>query len=209
MVIHLPRWEAGNRFFSHSPQREPTLPVNSLTSDSSLQICETINFCWTYNPTCETLTTAVKTNRVFTILKIYLGFTLMAQMVKNLYTMQETRIWSLVWEDPLEKRIANHHSILAWKIPWTEEAGELQSMESQRGRHNWGTNIFYPLMKSGKTIHWMPTLSTSLGSDSWGIGTAVELHCENCISYLFFKFELDHFEVFVCLFCFVFHIVTS
>ena len=181
-VIYRPRWEARNRFFSHSPQREPTLPVNSLTSDSSLQICETINFCCTYYLICEILTTAVKTNTVFTILKSYLGVTLVAQRVKNLHTMQETGIWSLVWEDPLEKRIANHHTILAWKIPWTEEPGELQPMGTQRGRHNWVINIFYPLMKSGKTIHWMPTLSTSLGSDSWGLGIAVELHWENCIS---------------------------
>ena len=46
--------------------------------------------------------------------------------------MQETWIQSLAWEDPLEKEMANHSSILAWRIPWTEEPGGLQSMESQR-----------------------------------------------------------------------------
>ena len=50
--------------------------------------------------------------------------------------MRETRVQSLRWEDPLEKRMATHSSILAWKIPWTEEPGGLQSMESQRVRHN-------------------------------------------------------------------------
>ena len=49
-------------------------------------------------------------------------------MVKNLPTMQETLVRSLGWEDPLEKRMATHSSILVWRIPWTEEHGELQSM---------------------------------------------------------------------------------
>ena len=56
----------------------------------------------------------------------------MAQMVKNLLAMQETQAQSLGWEDPLEKEMATHSSILAWKIPWTEEPGWLQSMGSQR-----------------------------------------------------------------------------
>ena len=53
-----------------------------------------------------------------------------AQMVKNLPAMQETRVQSLGQEDPLEKGMAIHSSILAWRIPWTEEPGELQSIES-------------------------------------------------------------------------------
>ena len=52
---------------------------------------------------------------------------LMAQMVKNLSAMQQTQIQSLGWEDPLEKGMATHSIILAWRIPWTEESGELQS----------------------------------------------------------------------------------
>ena len=58
----------------------------------------------------------------------------MAQMVKkkNLPAMQETRVQSLDWEDPLEKEMATHFSILAWEIPWTEEPGGLQSMGSRR-----------------------------------------------------------------------------
>ena len=51
----------------------------------------------------------------------------MAQVVKNLPAIQETRVQSLGWEDPLEKEIATHSSILAQRIPWTEEPGELQS----------------------------------------------------------------------------------
>ena len=61
---------------------------------------------------------------------------LVAQAVKNLPAMQETRVQSLGWEDPLEKGMATHSSILAWKIPWTEEPGRLQSLGSQRVRHD-------------------------------------------------------------------------
>ena len=60
----------------------------------------------------------------------------MAQMVKHLPTMLETRVQSLGWEDLLEKEMATHSSILAWKIPWMEEPGRLQSMGSQRVGHN-------------------------------------------------------------------------
>ena len=61
---------------------------------------------------------------------------LVAQMVKRLPTIQETQVQSLGWEDPLEKEMATHSSILAWKIPWTEEPGRLQSIRSQRVGHN-------------------------------------------------------------------------
>ena len=61
---------------------------------------------------------------------------LVAQMVKHLPTMQETRVQSLGWEDLLEKEMATHSSILAWKIPWTEEPGRLQSVGSQRVGHD-------------------------------------------------------------------------
>ena len=59
-----------------------------------------------------------------------------AQMVKNLAVMQEIQIPSLGWEDPLEKEMAAHSSILAWRIPWTEEPDGLQSTGSQRVRHD-------------------------------------------------------------------------
>ena len=56
-------------------------------------------------------------------------------MVKNPPAMQETRVQSLGWDDPLEKGLATLSSILAWRIPWTEEPGGLQSMGSQRVGH--------------------------------------------------------------------------
>ena len=60
----------------------------------------------------------------------------MAQTGKNLPAMQETQIQSLGWEDPLEKGMATHFSILDWRIPWTEEPGGLESVEWQKVRHD-------------------------------------------------------------------------
>ena len=57
-------------------------------------------------------------------------------MVKHLPTVRETQVRSLGWEDPLEKEMAPHSSTLAWKTPWTEEPGRLQSMKSQRIEDN-------------------------------------------------------------------------
>ena len=66
-----------------------------------------------------------------------------AQSVKNLPEVQETKVQSLGQKNPLEKEIENHSSILAWKIPWTEEPGELQSMGLQRVRHDWETKFHF------------------------------------------------------------------
>ena len=59
---------------------------------------------------------------------IYRWASLVAQMVKNLPAMWETQVQSLGWKDPLEKGMSTHSSILAWRIPWTEEPGRLQSI---------------------------------------------------------------------------------
>ena len=64
----------------------------------------------------------------------------LTQMVKNLPAMWETQVWSLGWEEPLEKEMTTHCSILARRIPWTEELGRLQSMGLQRVGHDWATN---------------------------------------------------------------------
>ena len=64
---------------------------------------------------------------------------LVAQLVKNLPTMQEIRVQFLGQEDPLEKEMATYSSILAWRIPWTEEPGRLQSTGSQKSRHDLAT----------------------------------------------------------------------
>ena len=67
---------------------------------------------------------------------MYTIYIIVAQSVKNLPAVQETRVRSLGWEDPLEKEMATHSSILAWKISWTEEPGGLQSMGLQRVGHD-------------------------------------------------------------------------
>ena len=63
-------------------------------------------------------------------------FNMLSRLVKNLPAMQETWVQSLGWEDPLEKEMAAHSSILAWRIPWKEELGRLQSKGLQRARHD-------------------------------------------------------------------------
>ena len=86
--------------------------------------------------------------RCFSLLGEVLGTTiqsmrtsLVSQMVKHLLTMWRTWVWSLGQEDPLEKEMATHSSTLAWEISWTEEPGRLQSMGSQRVRHDWVTKL--------------------------------------------------------------------
>ena len=72
----------------------------------------------------------------YNVIQIYVCVSLVAQMVKNLPAMWETWVQSLGWEDPPEKGMATHSSVLAWRIPWTEEPGGLQSMGLQRVRHD-------------------------------------------------------------------------
>ena len=77
---------------------------------------------------------------------------LVAQMVKRLPAMRETWVQSLGQEDPLEKETATHSSTLAWKIPWTEEPGRLQSMGSQRVGHDWATSRMHYGLNSEKIL---------------------------------------------------------
>jgi len=74
--------------------------------------------------------------RIYSLVFIFFGASLVTQMVKSLPAVQETWVQSLDWEDPPEKGIATHSSILAWRIPWTEEPGGRQFMQSQRVGHN-------------------------------------------------------------------------
>ena len=85
----------------------------------------------------------VKTNQLYLFVTSspFNVISLMAQTVKRLSTMQETQVWALGWEDPLEKEMAIHSSTIAWKFPWTEEPGRLQSTGSQRGEHDWATSL--------------------------------------------------------------------
>ena len=81
---------------------------------------------------------------LYYLLDLYF-YTLVAQRLKRMPAMWETWVWSLGWEDSLEKEMATHSSILAWRIPWTEEPGGLQSMGLQRVGHNWVTSLTHSL----------------------------------------------------------------
>ena len=90
----------------------------------------------------ESGTTEVTYSRYFSLLLRHrTGLPWWAQMVKCLSTTRETRVQALGWEDPLEKEMAIHSSIIAWKIPWTEEPARLQSVGSQRVGHDWATSV--------------------------------------------------------------------
>ena len=80
------------------------------------------------------------------------GASLMVQIPKNLLAMQETWVQSLGWKVTLEKGMATHSSILAWRIPWTEESGGLQSMGLQRVRQDQETNTFTFYFKEEKQV---------------------------------------------------------
>ena len=67
---------------------------------------------------------------------------LVAQTIKRLSAVRETRVRSLGWEDPLEKEMAIHSNTIAWKIPWSEEPGRLQSMGSQRVGHDTASSLW-------------------------------------------------------------------
>ena len=98
---------------------------------------------------------------------------LVAQMVKNLPAVWETWVQSLGWEDLLEKGMETHSSILAWRIPWTEEPGRLLSMGLQRVGHDWANNMYYiPLLwKSNKKRSSYKIPSHRLQWLGWVLGT--------------------------------------
>ena len=123
--------------------------------------------------------------------------------------MQQTQIWSLDWEDPLEKEMTTHSSILAWRIPWTEEPGRLQSMGSQ-SQHDWATNTHTHTHTHILTIHSYlssvqfscSVMSDSLQLHSWIAAGQASLSTTNSQSLLkLMSIELVmHFNHFI-LYC--------
>ena len=85
-------------------------------------------------------------------------------VVKNLPLMQEMWVWSPGWEDPLQEEMATHSSILAWKIPWTEEPGGLQSIGSQRVRYKWVAEHVHTQNNVNKFYFLMPFLETFIST---------------------------------------------
>ena len=102
-------------------------------------------------------------------------------MVKRLPTTWESRVQSLGQEESLEKEMATHSSTLAWKIPWTEERGKLQSMGSQRVRHDWLTSLHFILILSykinGYNKRWSSSYDSALlmqGAQVWSLVRQLE-----------------------------------
>ena len=93
---------------------------------------------------------------------------LVVQMIKNLLVMQETQVWFLGGEDPMEKGMATHSSIFAWRIPGTEKPSELQPMGLQRVRHDWATSTH---------THKEKTCSKCLGNDGQKHHYSSNLRC--------------------------------
>ena len=112
---------------------------------------------------------------------------LVAQMVKNLPEMQEA------WVDPLEKGMATHSSILAWRIPWTEEPGGLQSMGSHRVGHDWVTNTFpfQPFLAPG-TVSWKTIFPQTGGGGSFRMIQAYYTYCVLYFYYYYISSTSDH-----------------
>ena len=141
-------------------------------------------------------------------------------MIKNLPSVWETWVWSLGWEDPLEKGMATHSSILAWRIPWTEEPGRLPSMRLQRVGYDWVTFAFFHTKKKKNlwshlnTIKWVhsgSSVNTSWRNDqlfiqlgrkclSWfSLFNSTSLSCFPTSSInLYFKFHLFISLAYLC-----------
>ena len=107
---------------------------------------------------------------------------LVAQRVKRLPTMRETQVRSLGQEDPLEKEMTTHSSTLAWKIPWTEKPGRLQSMGSQRVGHDWAT--FLPFLSFPSSL---TTANPALCSGEAGLNSSAHTLLFQPESTLFFS----------------------
>ena len=96
---------------------------------------------------------------------------LVAQTVKHLPTMRETWVQTLGWDDPPEREMATHSSILAWRVPWTGEPGELLSMGSLRVWHDWTTSLSLFTFVHWRR-KWQPT-PVFLPGESQGLGSLV------------------------------------
>ena len=114
-----------------------------------------------------------------------------AQTVKNPPAKQETWVWSLGQEDALKKGMASHSSVLAWRIPWTEEPGGLPSMGSQRVRHDWATNTFtllllymHPYVHSNTIYNSQDTEIIQMPINRWTEKDVVHIHNGTLLSIL-------------------------
>ena len=104
---------------------------------------------------------------IFFFLKEDIYTSLVAQRVRLLPTMRESRVWSLGWEDPLEKEMATHSHVLAWKIPWMKEPGRLQSMGLKRVGHDWATSLHFTSFRIFHSIFFFKGSHLEIKCASW------------------------------------------
>ena len=125
---------------------------NTVASTLTLAYCHQLISIITWGITWEWNSSSQQSFIGHLLYQPIVGITIVTQTVKCLSAMQKTQVQSLGWEDPLEKEMAAHSSILAWKIPWTEEPGRLPSMGWQRVRHDWATSLSPPSWASSHPI---------------------------------------------------------
>ena len=104
----------------------------------------------------------------------------MAPRLKCLPGMRETWVWFLGWEDPLEKELATHSSTFAWRIPWKEEPGRLQSMGLQRVGHDWATSLHFEVFG---------IISVIMAGLTWCL--------ETCLSLLILFFDIEDYFIYM------------
>ena len=123
--VSTPGWKFSNLLLGKSGEitRERMKRLGQSRNDTQLWMCLVV----------KVKSNAIKNNIAWA--------SLVAQMVKHLPAMWETRVWFLGQEDPLKKEMATHSNTPAWKSPWMEEPGRLQSMRSQRVGHDWATSL--------------------------------------------------------------------
>ena len=137
-------------------------------------MCEA-QHCFTWLNSCNPWNNPIRYSLL--IYPSYKWASLVAQRLKCLPLMRETWVGSLGQEDPLEKEMATHSSILAWRIPWTEEPGGLQSMGSQRVGHDWATSLStltFLQVKKGTVIE---QYATVCGAGTWNPGLSASWIC--------------------------------
>ena len=142
---------------THSPPPKPSLSSRT-QADCGFINSVSLTFCSIYSPVIYLL----KNLDYYFLawLRLYWA-SLVAQRLKRLPGMRETRVRSLGWEDPLKKEMATHSSTLAWRIPWREEPGGLQSMGSKRVGYDWATSLSLwdgLGIQRTKGFHWMTLL---------------------------------------------------
>ena len=132
------RWAALSLLQIKRSRKQESKKGSTSLSSYCQEGCAPRSFRFKCGPFCSS-TLLLKSGHI--LVKCLILCSLVAQRLKHLPPMRETWVQSLVREDPLEKEMVTHSSILAWRIPWTEKPGRLQSAGSQRDGHDWANSL--------------------------------------------------------------------